>query len=296
MLLYAILSIFVTAWTLIPFCQLMAGNAPLAIRAMKDVRPYVEKASDNTLFIFDVDHVLTMPCDSCFQMPTSLRHRAVLKMHFASVSKEERNLMYTLAVMQGEQTLVEPDSIDLLRSIQEAGYRTLALTALHAIEIDGQDTVQWRLDALDRLGISLNDNFPEVGDLSFKEFESHFNGHPTYREGVLFSNSKYDKGSVLKAFLNAIDYRPDHIVFVDDVLENLVDVQSAATELDIPCVALHYTGAYTVDTPHLSAEVVSTRWLDILAQVRRFAAKFREDNILQDEIQLTYSSSAVNLP
>ncbi len=61
-----------------------------------------------------------------------------------------------------------------------------------------------------------------------------------YRHGILFCGASGDKGKILRTFLAEVYFRPELIVFIDDTLENLQSVESAAEVLGIPFVGLHY--------------------------------------------------------
>jgi uncharacterized Fe-S cluster-containing MiaB family protein len=86
---------------------------------------------------------------------------------------------------------------------------------------------------------------------------------------VLFSNTKPDKGTVLKAFLQQLNYRPNAIVFVDDVVENIEAIEQMAAELLIPCTAIHYRGAYMANTPDVDGEVALALWHKLAEQARQ---------------------------
>jgi hypothetical protein len=129
----------------LPFADVAASSSCRTMHSMAELNAHVAETPADTLFIFDVDHVLTMPVDPHFQILTGVRHRHLVKPLVASLKEEELQLMYTLMMMQSEQILVEDITLDLLRSIQANGHRIMALTALNVAEVNGKQTTAWRL-------------------------------------------------------------------------------------------------------------------------------------------------------
>jgi hypothetical protein len=241
----------------------------MKMKRMEELNEHIANAPLETLVVFDVDHVLTMPADPLLQMPTAVKHRHLIEPLFAALSSEELAIAYTLAITEGEQVIVEEEILSILKNIAEKGHRAIALTALQVIELQTHNTsAHWRVKELSRLGFNLKDSFAEADPFYLDHFEMHLGRHPEYREGVLFSNNKQDKGTVLRAFLEKVNYRPNHIIFVDDLVDNLVDVQRTADEMGISCVALHYLGAYGVATPEVASEGVLRKWEDLGARAK----------------------------
>ena len=66
--------------------------------------------------------------------------------------------------------------------------------------------------------------------------------HPhMYKNNVLFCGLN-DKGTILLAYLDHINYKPDLIVFVDDKAKNITAVELAAKQRNIEFVGLRYAG------------------------------------------------------
>lgn len=239
------------------------------MNAMEDLYRHLEELPAETLFIFDIDYVITMPQDPLLQILASEEARSHLGPMLKELSHDEHHLFYTLTVLQGEQRLVEATTRAVLDNISAKGHRLMALTALHVAQVRGCDTTLARIGELRRLGIDFAQAFPHVEPFFvLEELTHYFHGKPTYREGVLFSNSfSHDKGTVLNAFLKAIDHRPPAIVFVDDLQENILDVERTAHALGIPFWGLHYRGAYQ-DIPQVDMDAARTLWLKLIHEAK----------------------------
>lgn len=66
-----------------------------------------------------------------------------------------------------------------------------------------------------------------------------------YKSGVLFS-ALHSKGITLSTFLNIVDWFPNQVVFIDDILDNVRVVTEAMDKIGINCIGIHYTAAYSI--------------------------------------------------
>lgn len=250
------------------------------MKTVEELYEVIESSPEDSLFIFDVDLVLTMPCDPCFQILTTVRHHSFIKPIFNSLEGGELDLCYALALMQGDQLFVEEKVPEILRAIHMKGFKAMALTALHVATIQGVTTTEWRLKELERLGIDFTKTFPEIAPFTLDIFDSHYGGRPTYQDGVLFSHIVQDKGTVLKAFLDHVNYRPASLVFVDDVEENVKAVEAMARREDIPFHGVHYRGAYHFPTPHVEESIAITQWQTLAVKAKLIAAELSNSQSL----------------
>jgi 5S rRNA maturation endonuclease (ribonuclease M5) len=60
-----------------------------------------------------------------------------------------------------------------------------------------------------------------------------------YKKGIIFCDLNH-KGSMMVEFLKQIKYKPKKIIFVDDKMRNVINVEEAAKKLGIECIAIHY--------------------------------------------------------
>ena len=64
---------------------------------------------------------------------------------------------------------------------------------------------------------------------------------PSFKGGVIFS-CMLAKPGVLDAFLKIAQFDPDQIIFIDDILDNLDNMQDYCFEKKIPYHGFHYLG------------------------------------------------------
>lgn len=68
-----------------------------------------------------------------------------------------------------------------------------------------------------------------------------------FEEGVMFTGEYNKKGEILVRFLSIIDKLPKKIVFFDDKISHVQDVESALAELDVEYLGVHYTACEHVE-------------------------------------------------
>lgn len=158
----------------------------------------------------------------------------------------EQGLDYTLASarvypewVKLQKTLpvkpVEPEIPEILHAWQQEGIQVMAMTSR------GIDLTYRTVEQLASIGIDLHKN--ALSDRMFiVEPPSPLHSHQgiMYKRGVLLCQPPSNKGTVLKRFLEAIKTVPEQIIFVDDVLSNIQDVQVALADTGISVVGIRY--------------------------------------------------------
>lgn len=237
------------------------------IHSISKIEEYVALADEDTLFLFDIDMVLTHTTNPAFQIPNMNRNREWLQERFQELTGEERDLLANLIITQDEPELVEKETLGFLQQLKDKGVKTMALSAA----LGGHGLAPWRSRALEKLGVSFAWAFPGVERLILDRFPEYLVGKPQYYHGVLISNGEYgptNKGTVLKEFLEAIGWQPKRIIFLDDKMKNVV-----AVEMHFPGVeyiGLHYRGADFYPSEILSVEEFSKRWYEIIEKTKQW--------------------------
>ena len=101
----------------------------------------------------------------------------------------------------------------------------------------------WRLSELKRLGYHFELSWNDTEQKVFEQLATEVAGTaPVFEQGVLLTNN-VSKGSVLKAFLDYRQYKPNQIIFVDDRMDYVESVRDTATEASIPYFGIQFTAA-----------------------------------------------------
>lgn len=61
-----------------------------------------------------------------------------------------------------------------------------------------------------------------------------------YTRGVLFTGEYNKKGEIFISFLSMIDQRPEKVIFIDDKINHVEDVEKVLIEQGIECIGIHY--------------------------------------------------------
>lgn len=215
----------------------------------KFVEVSAKSSPEEILGIFDIDLVLTQPSNPAWQMPNIQKYRSQLKALTKDLSPEQKDVLLNLMTKSSPAILVEQDTPHILQSIKDRQIKTMALTASLTGRLGKiNDVAIWRYETLRSLGINFFSSFEPAEKISFKQLPSYLGRYPEFYKGILCSNgegSKINKGEILIAFLHEVSYEPKQIIFVDDKIENLENVEKALATLDkrIHFVGIHYKGA-----------------------------------------------------
>lgn len=123
----------------------------------------------------------------------------------------------------------EKNAPQLLKSLQQEGVYLMSLTA-RSLPLVNRTITQ-----LAEIGIDFSHN--HVGpQILLRELRAPY----VYKRGILFSGQN-NKGDALVDFLHQIDLVPSRVVFVDDKLKNLHDVEGALNKRGIPFYGIRYS-------------------------------------------------------
>lgn len=249
-ILSALIISFIALLAGVTYTNFLPGCSPIAdIDSFAQAQSVLDKADANTLVLFDVDDTLLVPTNKIFRNKnleknaawyTQLRNETLGK-----ATKNEWELLH-LWVLKDDFMLMEPDIVDTIRSLQDRGVKVLALTALvpgRAFAIPSM--AHWRFENLKKHGIDFSKT--SFGNMTFDELptikDAHDNPqHPVLYKGIICT-TKLSKGDVLGAFLNRVNFKPTQIIFFDDKLERVKEVEKEVQKRGIAFYGFVYHGA-----------------------------------------------------
>ncbi len=206
-----------------------------------------------TLVIFDIDNVIAEPCwgrehKSC-ELGSDQWFMYQYEKEKKNGSAHEQALSKTADLYHKIQhhvgfKAVEECTPHMISELQKQGITIIALT-MRSIALADRTIKQ-----LHHLGIDFIHSAPHKSHI---DLPTHV---PTlYKEGVIFANCK-SKSKALLAFFNHINFWPTKIIFIDDKLKNLEDVEQAVTELGIQFLGIRYgrTDGKVENFDHAAAE------------------------------------------
>lgn len=222
------------------------------VDSILELEAVFNSADAETLVVFDIDHVLVVSKDHYI-------HPNAEKVYFKNVdrqkkkhvTKEQKQKFYDtmrLTLTAPERVIVEKETPEMIKSMQNKGVKVVALTALPTDIFGFLYTERWRVAQLRDLGVDFSVAFPHWNVRSLEAFAHSGDKAPSYHNGIIFSKS-FSKGEVLRAFFAETNFYPKKVIFIDDLRENLESVENELKGFDVEVVGYHYNGAKSYYKP-----------------------------------------------
>lgn len=240
----------------------MMINAALADIAMIStfipLKKIIQQANQNTLVIFDVDHVLIMPTDEY----TLNRHPYRKKLWQdieCRISKEEMKTLYGITASKAKWRLVDPDIISIFTYLKKYQIPSIALTSLYTGKFGNIEKLEdWRIKQLQDLGFDFASLTPIKEELFANELEEQ-GGVPMLKSGVVLT-AQIDKAKTLEYILHHNNYYPETIIFIDDQLQNIESLEKLSSKLQIKFHGFHYTAVSNMPIPEINKQTEKLRF------------------------------------
>jgi len=226
--------------------DLKKTSIPSKIDKLEEMQ--LENEDPDTLVIFNIDDTLITTTDiflhpECNHIFLDIVHKKFTEIQLGRERKHFINLL-SLTILEPERVLIEKSTPHFLQTLQQRGFKTLALTSCPTGQFGIIPKVEHlKINQLKDLGIDFSSSFDLPNAISFQEIRKTNHRPPLFEKGILFSKG-YSKGEVLTAFLEQLDWKPSKVIFVDDLEENLQSMKKQLDALDIPFVGFHFTGAH----------------------------------------------------
>lgn len=216
----------------------------LTINTINKANNILNQADKNTLVIFDIDLTLTMPSNTILLPENFNKYKDVTKRLLRAFNKDQIHILRHLILTQSPSRLVELNSSKIIKDLQKQGIKTIAMTASKTGTLGNKiiNFPEWRYRELKKLGIDFSKSFSH--NSFFKNLKIFHKSYPGIYKGIIStSGSKNSKGTVLQAFLNTVNYTPNHIIVIDDKMKNLISISNTLKKLNIIFTGLLYSGA-----------------------------------------------------
>ena len=247
---FLILSFFVTINSVLADIITISDFIPL--------KKLLEEADQDTLVIFDVDHVLIMPTDE-YTLNRHPYRKELWKEIEGRLSKEEMKTLYGLTASKAKWRLVDPDIIDIFTRLKERQIPSIALTSIYTGKFGNIEKLEdWRIKHLHDLGFDFVNLTPIKEEILLYELEEQ-DGVPMLKSGVILT-AQIDKGKTLEYILRHNNYYPKTIIFIDDMLNNLESLERLSSKLKIKFYVLHYTAVSNMPIPVINKQIEKLRF------------------------------------
>ncbi len=255
----------------------------ISVKSMKDAQFEIEdiiktqKAAD-VLVAFDIDMTLTQPNHPAVFYPAIRKYVDIYKTILGQLTPEQKDLAVTLTTQILPQKLVETETPQVIKTLQQKGIKVIALTSSLAGKIKGykDKMIIRRRDQLQRMGLDFTNSLKNfVSVTTFFNFKKYAGGYPIFYHGVLSANGEgyVSKGEALTALLRHTGplyedkvrkpgFYPKVVVMIDDKKKHLEDVEECLKSYDpsIQFIGIEYEGAYTYAPQDISKEDFQKFW------------------------------------
>jgi hypothetical protein len=226
------------------FFLFAALNAEIIqIQKIEDSLKYLQ---DDTTIIFDLDNTImepvqTLGSDQWF----SYRMNEYRKQGYSDQEALQKTMAEYVAIQNiTRMKLVEPVSFQLIAELQKRGIPIIGLTTRSLI------LAPVTIRQLNSIGVDLSKTAPSQGEMLFEK-ESNIQ----FQQGILFTSGT-DKGSAFLRMLEKSGYQPKKILFVDDKMSYLQQVEKVCLDRCILFTGLRY-GYLDEKVKNMRPEIVS---------------------------------------
>lgn len=209
---------------------LLTASLPAEIYETYNMSELYDHLKPGMLVVFDIDNTLIEPVQ---ELGSNQWFENRIKEYVSYGHNKGEALEKALREWTAIQSitlvkLVEPGIDAIVKDLQEQGYTVMGLTTR------GLGLSTRTVEQLQTVGIDLSVTAPSHEEVFFMNERGVL-----FRGGALFTAATH-KGEALRKFLEASNYEPTSIMFVNDKYSHLVPVEEYCTKDDIPYVGLRY--------------------------------------------------------
>lgn len=197
-----------------------------------NIEDILEHLSPDAAIFFDLDNTLIESCQHFGTVQWFEHYEKKLLEGGRSPMEAEQEMqsLWNQKLLPGMVVrLLDNSTPDLFLELQQRGHRVLGLTARYPAD------ASYTHSQLGRLGIQ----FCQQHD----NFEIPFEFPVLFDKGIIYASMLNPKSTALLAVLKQIDYYPSSIIFIDDKMAHVHDVEQSVSALDINYVGVRYSKA-----------------------------------------------------
>ncbi len=190
-----------------------------------------EHLEEEVLIVFDIDNTLIEPMQKlgsdqwAWNRVRELNAMGIDESNAFMQTMDEWRQIHRITKMQ----TLEKDTPDIIKELQSQGYLIIGLTTREPQDAD------LTIRELKEVGIDLASTAisDENRDIQLKKMAR-------FTQGILFTTLENKKSIALKEFLNQVQYRPKKLLFVDDKLSHVKDLEEFCEREKIDYIGVRY--------------------------------------------------------
>lgn len=193
--------------------------------------------------LFDVDETLLTPKDLILnpyarEIWNQYAKETIENPEIVPSGKYDDQYFFGQVLSKIEYEVVDSKVVEIIRSLQSRNIKTIAFTRM-PIGILGiiPSMEDWRIEHLKKHQFDFSEAFSQFEEI---RMDVSSTGIPSlFKKGLLCAN-KQDKGPVFMTFLEAIQWKPRQVIFIDNRLDYLKSVEAALDGTGIEFIGFHY--------------------------------------------------------
>lgn len=232
-------------FTLFTSCLLFTQLSALIIEApnLNRFEETLETIDQQSLVLFDVDETLLIPKDLILnpyarEAWNEYAKETIENPEIVPPGKYDDAYFFGQVLSKIEYKVVDPKVVGIVRSLQRRNIKTIAFTRMPVGPLGVIPSMEdWRIGHLKKHQFDFSPAFPQFPEIKINVLSTGISS--LFKQGMLCAN-KQDKGPVFTAFLDAIQWKPLHVVFIDNRLDYLKSVEIALEGTGIEFIGFHY--------------------------------------------------------
>lgn len=214
----------------------------VSISEIKELALALKNVTPDSLVIFDVDEVLVYP-ENVVQLQVAAPFwEATMADLEKRRGKATRDLLHSIMLLQSKWQLTDAEVPSLIQDLQRQKIRVLALTTFWTGKMGKLKSVEdWRSTHLKEhhIDFSITAGIPKRYFNITKFDKVNGKAYPVYKDGIIYTNHYANKGEILSAFLKQTNLNPTNIIFIDDKLKNIIDIENFCNAANINYTGIH---------------------------------------------------------
>lgn len=251
-----------------------------------DVMRFLDEQNlKNVIVVFDIDYVLIRPTDPFSRSKGQIICQRLLDQDKRWSDPLAKQRIVELMMKETQYELIDPEVPQFLNKLKESDAKVMALTRM-AMGIKSQDTLKWRIQQLEDLGLDFS--WTESSNKRFDWSES-----ACYEKGVLRAGRK-SKGDVLMRFLREMGEKEKRdIIFVDNNYPYLLSVRQECMKQGFNFTGLHFVDESLLSDPLPNSSVINMQ-LQILDKTQKLMSYDSVLNMIDDLDQVVQQTREIS--
>jgi len=259
-----------------------------SIKSLKEAQDVLQNANKKTVIFFDVDDTLLVSENSAFWSKNATYTQVFYALVSKKLSAMDKSAPYYRAIWRAKERLVvlEPCSVDIIKSLQKRDVTVFACTALLPTSQDyaiNNYLPSWRFDTLKKVDIDFSSKIPDIELTGLKELHGTYEYHPILYKGILCTCNRLSKGVVIGELFDLLSLTPEKVIFFDDNLKHVEDVVLQMSKRGILCIGYHYNGKENL-TSNFDPEIIEFQMCYLVAHEEWLSENEAKQKMLSQQL------------